>query len=92
MTPEQMKKNPIKPIIKVNPTQKLDTDEGESIKDEEESTTSTELSEASTADTPTEASEDSKPIETSQVPTVSITSKHDQDSSEDKPVTEFEPA
>ena len=43
MTPKQLKKNPIRPIIKVKPYQKLDTDEGESVKDEGESTTSTEL-------------------------------------------------
>ena len=46
MTPEQMKMNPIKPIIKVKTNEELDKEEGESIKDEEESTeTSQELSE-----------------------------------------------
>ena len=92
MTPEQLKMNPFKPIIKVNPNQELDTEEGVSTKDEEESTTSQELSEQeSTSDTPTEASEDSKPIETPQVPTVYITSKHDEDDSfENKSVTGFE--
>ena len=45
MTPEQLKKNPLKPIIKVHPNQELDIDEGESAKDEEESSTCTELSE-----------------------------------------------
>ena len=45
MTPEQMKKNPIKPIIKVNTNEKVDTDEGESIEEEEELTTSEELTE-----------------------------------------------
>ena len=34
MTPRQLKKNPIEPIIKVKPHQTFDTDEGESIKDE----------------------------------------------------------
>ena len=43
MTPEQMKINPIKPIIEVKTNEKLDTDEGESI--EEEYTTSEELTE-----------------------------------------------
>ena len=92
MTPEQLKKNPIKLIIKVHPNQELDIDEGESTKDEGESTASTELSEEnSTSDTPTEATEDSKPIETPQVHTVFNKSTHDEgDSYQDKPVTEFE--
>ena len=38
MIPEQMKMNPIKPIIKVNTNEELDTDEGESNIDEQEST------------------------------------------------------
>ena len=38
MTPKQMKMNPIKPIIKVKTNEELDKEEGESIKDEEEST------------------------------------------------------
>ena len=47
MTPEQMKMNPIKPIIKVNTNEELDTDEGEStkIEEEEEFTSSEELTE-----------------------------------------------
>ena len=45
MTPEQMKMNPIKPIIKVNTNEELDTEEGESIKVQEEFTTSEELTE-----------------------------------------------
>ena len=46
MTPEQMKMNPIKPIIKVKTNEKIDYEEGKSIIDEEESTeTSQELSE-----------------------------------------------
>ena len=45
MTPEQMKINPIKPIIKVNTNEELDTDEGESIEEEEKFTTSEELTE-----------------------------------------------
>ena len=40
MTPEQMKMNPIKPIIKVKTNEKLDTEEGESNSDEQESTIS----------------------------------------------------
>ena len=40
MTPEQMKMNPIKPIIKVKTNEELDTEEGESNKDEQELTIS----------------------------------------------------
>ena len=70
MTPEQMKMNHIKPIIKVKTNEELDKEEGGSIKDEEESTeTSQELSEEqnSTSDIHTQDKEDSKSIETSQV-------------------------
>ena len=45
MTPEQMKMNPIKPIIKVMTNDKLDTEEGESTKVQEEFTTYEELTE-----------------------------------------------
>ena len=38
MTPEQMKMNPIKPIIKVKTNEELDTKEGESDTDEQECT------------------------------------------------------
>ena len=38
MTPEQMKMNPIKPIIKVKTNEELDKEEGESIIDEQEYT------------------------------------------------------
>ena len=40
MTPSQLKKKPIEPIVKIE-HEKLDTEEGESNKEEEESTTST---------------------------------------------------
>ena len=40
MTPEQMKMNPIKPIIKVKTNEELDIEEGESNTDEQESTIS----------------------------------------------------
>ena len=40
MTPEQMKMNPITPIIKVNTNEELDTEEGESNTHEQESTIS----------------------------------------------------
>ena len=42
MTPEQMKMNPIKPIIKDNTNEELDKEEGESNTDEQESTKSNE--------------------------------------------------
>ena len=48
MTPEQMKKNPIKPIIKVKTNEELDTEEGESTKVQDESTTSKQEQEYST--------------------------------------------
>ena len=70
MTPEQMKMNPIKPIIKVETNEELDKEEGKSIIDEEESAeTSQELSEEqnSTSDIYIEDQEDSESIETSQV-------------------------
>ena len=94
MTPEQMKMNPIKPIIKVKTNEELDTEEGESIIDEEESTeTSQELSEEqnSTSDIYIEDQEDSKSIETSQVHNVlnnSIPNEVDSHTVED--VTEIE--
>ena len=40
MTPEQMKMKPIKPIVKVNTNEVLDTEEGESNSDEQKSTIS----------------------------------------------------
>ena len=40
MTPEQMKMNPIKPIIKVKTNEELDTEDGESNTNEQESTIS----------------------------------------------------
>ena len=70
MTPEQLKMNPIKPIIKVKINEELDKEEGKSIIDQEESTeTSQELAEEqnSTSDIYIEDQQDSKSIETSQV-------------------------
>ena len=70
MTPEQMKMNPIQPIIIVKTNEELDKEEGESIIDEEEYTeTSQELSEEqnSTSDIYIEDQEDLKSIETTQV-------------------------
>ena len=94
MTPEQMKMNPIKPIIKVQTNEELDKEEGGSIIDEEESTeTSQELSEEqnSTSDIYIEDQEDSKSIETSRVRNVlnkSIPNEVDSHTVED--VTEIE--
>ena len=68
-TPKQLNKNPIRPIIEVKPYHKHDIEEGESSKDEGESSTSTELSQDSISDIPTGSSEDSILIEASQVPT-----------------------
>ena len=48
MTPEQMKMNPIKPIIKVKTNEELDTEKGESTKVQDEFTTSEEEEEYST--------------------------------------------
>ena len=94
MTLEQMKMNPIKPIIKVKTNEELDKEEGGSIIDEEESTeTSQELSEEqnSSSDIYIEDQEDSKSIETSQVHNVlnnSIPNEGDSHTVED--VTEIE--
>ena len=94
MTPEQMKMNPIKPIIKVKTNEELDKEEGESIIDEEESIEiSQELSEEqnSTSDMYIEDQDDSKSIETSQVHNVlnnSIPNEVDSHTVED--VTEIE--
>ena len=43
MTPEQMKMNPIKPIMKVKTNEQLDTEEGKSDTNEEESTISNKI-------------------------------------------------
>ena len=60
MTPEKLNQNP----ITVHHAQKLDTDEGESSKDEDEFTTFQEMSEEnSTSDIPMEGTEGSKPAE-----------------------------
>ena len=93
MTPEQLKKKPFKPIIKVNTNEKLDTEEGESNTDEEKSTTSRDMSEQDFAsDTTTDDSEGSEPTVTHQVHNVLNDTTHDQDdSSEDENVIEIEP-
>ena len=92
--------NPFKPIIKVDPIQQLDTEEGESNKDEEKSTTSSEISEQdSESDTTADDTEESKPTETLQIHNVCNTTMHDEydlihdedDSSQDEHVTEIAP-
>ena len=45
MTPEQLKKKYFKEVIKIKQHEELDTEEGQSNKDEEESTTFSEISE-----------------------------------------------
>ena len=80
MTPEQLKMNPFKPLIKVNTNQELETNEGESNKDEEKSTTASEMSEPdSESDTAADDTEESKPTETLQIHNVCNTTMHDED-------------
>ena len=68
MTPEQMKMNPIKPIIKVKTNEALDKEEGQSNEEEEKSTTSSEKSEQdSESHMSTEDEEESNISETIQV-------------------------
>ena len=55
MTHKHVEKNPVRPITKTHPNQKLDTNEGGSA-------TSTGLSEDSISGTTTGSSEDSRPV------------------------------
>ena len=79
-------------IIKVKQHEELDTEDGESNKDEEEFTTSSEISEEeSTSDTTTETTEESQSTETLQVHNVCNTTINDEnDSLEDENVTKIE--
>ena len=93
MTPEQMKVNPIKPIIKFKTNEELDTEEGESTKVQEEFTTSEELTEeySTFSDMPKQDSEsdinvddtqdelNSHTPETLQIHNTYITTMHDKD-------------
>ena len=90
MTPEQLKQKPFKPIIKIKHRERLDTEEGESNKDEEETTTSSEMSEQdsasdTTTDDDTEGSKstedegESEATETLQIHNVCNTIMHDDD-------------
>ena len=79
-----MKINPFKPIIKVDLNQQLDTEEGESKKDEEKSSTSSEISEQdSESDTTADDTEESKPTETLQIHNVFNKTLHHEDDSSD---------
>ena len=98
MTLEQLKKKPCKQIIKIEHG-KLDTEEGESNQEDEESTTSSEMSDQdSESDTTVDDTEESKPTETLRIHNVCNTRMHDEDdsirdeddSSEDANVTEIE--
>ena len=81
MTPEPLKQNP----ITVHPSQKPDTDEGESIEEEEESTTSSDMSEQdSESDTTVDDTQDHKKSqspETLHIHNVCNTTMHDEDES-----------
>ena len=93
MTPEQLKKEPYESIIKIKQHEKLDTEEGESNKDEQESTTSSDISEEdSTSDTPMETTEASKSTEIQQVHNVlNKTIQDENDTSDENSVIEIEP-
>ena len=92
MTPEQLKKKSLEKVIKIKQHEQLDTAEGESNKDEEESTTSSEMSEQdSESDTTADDTEETKPTETHQVNNVFHKSTHDEDHSyQDEHVIEIE--
>ena len=67
MTPEQLKQKPFEQIFK-NQQEKVDTDEGESIEEEEKSTTSSEMSEQdSESDITTEDEKEPNLTETHQI-------------------------
>ena len=93
MTPEQLKKKPFKPIFKIKQHEKLDTEEGESNKDEEQSTTSMAISEEdSTSAKPTETTKGSKSTEMQQVHNVLNESTHNENNTYDEnSVIEIEP-
>ena len=93
MTPEQLKKKPLIPIIKIEQHEKLDTEEGESNKDEREFTTSTDISEHdSPSDTITDDTEGSKSTEIKQVHNVLNKMTPDEnDTSDENSVIEIKP-
>ena len=92
MTPEQMKMNPIKPIIKVKTNEELDTEKGESTKVQDEFTTSEEEEEYSTFSVmskqnsesdinmdDTQDEQNSQTPETLQIHNINNTTMHDKD-------------
>ena len=91
ITPEQLKKKSFKQIIKTE-HEKLDTEEGESIKDDMEFTTSTDMSqEDSISDTSVDDTEKWISTETHQVHNVcNKSTHHENDSNEDEHMTEIE--
>ena len=93
MSPQQLKKKPIKHIVKINQYEELNTEEGESNKDEEESTTSSKMSgQDSPSDTAADDTEGSKSTQIQQVHTVLNKTTHDEnDTSEEDSVIEIEP-
>ena len=95
MTPEQMKMNPINPIIKVKTNEELDTEEGESNTDEQESTisnkeeeeystSSDKLEQDSESDITTQDEEETNTTETHQVHNVLNETIHDEENSSEK--------
>ena len=81
MTPEQLKQKPFEEIFK-NQHEKVDTDEGESIEEEDKSTTSSDKSEQdSESDTTTEDEEKPNTTETHQVHYVLNETIHDEENS-----------
>ena len=81
MTPEQLKQKPFEEIFK-NQHEKVDTDEGESIEEEEKSTTSSDkLEQDSESDITTEDEEETNTTETHQVHNVLNETIHDEENS-----------
>ena len=79
MTPKQLKQKPFEEIFK-NQHEKVDTDEGESIEEEDKSTTSSDKSEQdSESDTTTEDEEEPNTTETPQVHNVFNQTTHDEE-------------
>ena len=96
MTPEQLKPKPFEDIFK-NQHEKVDTDEGESIQEEDKSTTSSDKSEQnSESDITTEDEEETNTTETHEIHNVLNETIHDEENSsgseddtqEDENVTE----
>ena len=100
MTPEQMKMNPINPIIKVKTNEELDTEEGESNTDEQESTisnkeeeeystSSDKLEQDSESDITTQDEEETNTTETHQVHNVLNETIHDEENSSEKKIIQY---